>query len=337
MKSPLLPPHRPSPDRYVPPTDSALARLQRALMASATIGSLAWLFFMWPRSPGWTIAGLVLGAWSHALVLAFEFGLAAWVNRGDSVPPPSRAERLRAWWHEASLTPTIFLWRQPFHWRDLPDNTATGHAIAPGPALVLIHGFVCNRGFWAPWMQALRNADVPYTSVNLEPVFGSIDAGVAQVEDAVARAEALGAMPPVLVCHSMGGLAARAWLASANRNIDRVSRVVTIGSPHHGTWLARWSRVTNGRQMRQRSAWLHALAARESTMRGDDVYRKFTCFYSNADHIVFPVSTALLPGADNRHVPGVPHVALAFQPTVMRASLAMAMPAGISSETLTAS
>ena len=130
---------------------------------------------------------------------------------------------------------------------------------------------------------------------------------------------------------------ARAWLASANRNIDRVSRVVTIGSPHHGTWLARWSRVTNGRQMRQRSAWLHALAARESTMRGDDVYRKFTCFYSNADHIVFPVSTALLPGADNRHVPGVPHVALAFQPTVMRASLAMAMPAGISSETLTAS
>ena len=306
------------------------------LMAGGMIGSMVWLVFMWPRSPGWAIAGLLLGAWSHALVLAVEFGLAAWVNRGDSTPPPSREERLRAWWHEASLTPTIFLWRQPFHWRDLPDNAPEERAISPGPAIVLIHGFVCNRGFWAPWMQALRDAAVPYTSVNLEPVFGPIDAGLAQVEDAVARAEALGAMPPVLVCHSMGGLAARAWLASANGNIDRVSRVVTIGSPHHGTWLARWSRVTNGRQMRQHSAWLQALAARETSMRGDNAYSKFTCFYSNADHIVFPVSTALLPGADNRHVPGLPHVALAFQPTVMSASLGMAAPAGIASEALTA-
>jgi triacylglycerol lipase len=52
---------------------------------------------------------------------------------------------------------------------------------------------------------------------------------------------------------------------------------------------------------------------------------------------VFPVSTALLPGADNRHVPGAPHVALAFHPTVMRESLAMVLPAGISSEARTAS
>ena len=307
------------------------------LMLGSLAGSWVWLYFMWPRSPGWAIAGLVLGSWSHALVLAFEFGLAAKVNRGDSVPPPSLAERLSAWWQEATLTPTIFLWRQPFRWRDLPDNALADGAIAPGPAVVLIHGFVCNRGFWAPWMQALRDAAVPYTSVSLEPVFGSIDAGVKQVEEAVARAEALGAMPPVLVCHSMGGLAARAWLASASGNIDRVGRVVTIGSPHHGTWLARWSRVTNGRQMRQRSPWLQALSVQEASMRGENAYDKFTCFYSNADHIVFPVSTALLPGADNRHVPGVPHVALAFHPTVMRESLAMALPAVIASDARTAS
>ena len=329
-------PQQLSPKHHIRATDSALARLQRALMAGAMIGSIAWLIFMWPRSPGWAVAGVMLGAWSHALVLAVEFALAAWVNRGDSVHPPSLTGRLRAWWHEASLTPTIFLWRQPFRWRDLPDSAANDGPVSPGPAVVLIHGFVCNRGFWAPWMQVLRNAAVPYTSVNLEPVFGSINDGVAAVEDAVVRAEALGAKPPVLVCHSMGGLAARAWLASATGNIERVSQVITIGSPHHGTWLARWSRVTNGRQMRQRSVWLQTLSAQETSMRGDGAYRKFTCFYSNADHIVFPVSTALLPGADTRHVPGVPHVALAFHPTVMRESLAMVSPAAISSEALTA-
>ncbi|AOW14863.1 hypothetical protein LPB072_20595 [Hydrogenophaga crassostreae] len=306
-------------------------------MAAAWVTSLLWLVLMWPRSPFWASVGLMLGAWSHAIILAVELALASRVNRTDSVTQPSFAQRVNAWWQEATLTPSIFLWRQPFRWRDLPDNTGTAGRFAPGSTVVLIHGFVCNRGFWAPWMQAMRNAGVPYTSVNLEPVFGSIDAGVPLIEDAVSRAEQLGAKLPVLVCHSMGGLAARAWLASAPGNLRRVGRVITIGSPHHGTWLARWSRVTNGRQMRQHSDWLNALAAKEAALHGHQAYTPFLCWYSNADHIVFPTSTAMLPDADNRHVPGVPHVALAFHPTVMRESLAMVVPAAISPEARTAS
>ena len=329
-------PPPPPPDRQALPTSSALARLQRALMAAAWLASLVWLVSMWPRSPFWAATGLILGGWSHALILALEFALAARINRTDSVPHPSFTQRLNAWWQEASLTPTIFLWRQPFRWRDLPDNTV-GDTRSPGAAVVLVHGFVCNRGFWAPWMQALRNANQPYTSVNLEPVFGSIDAGIGAIEGAVARAEQLGAVPPVVICHSMGGLAARAWLASAPGNLKRVSRVITIGSPHHGTWLARWSRVTNGRQMRQHSDWLRALAAKEASMHGDLAYAKFVCWYSNADHIVIPASTATLPGADNRHVPGMAHVALGFHPKVMRESLAILAPASISPEARTAS
>ncbi|OAD39689.1 hypothetical protein LPB72_20765 [Hydrogenophaga crassostreae] len=335
MTTPTLP--QPLPNRPEPPTGSALARLQRTLMAAAWVTSLLWLVLMWPRSPFWASVGLMLGAWSHAIILAVELALASRVNRTDSVTQPSFAQRVNAWWQEATLTPSIFLWRQPFRWRDLPDNTGTAGRFAPGSTVVLIHGFVCNRGFWAPWMQAMRNAGVPYTSVNLEPVFGSIDAGVPLIEDAVSRAEQLGAKLPVLVCHSMGGLAARAWLASAPGNLRRVGRVITIGSPHHGTWLARWSRVTNGRQMRQHSDWLNALAAKEAALHGHQAYTPFLCWYSNADHIVFPTSTAMLPDADNRHVPGVPHVALAFHPTVMRESLAMVVPAAISPEARTAS
>lgn len=228
------------------------------------------------------------------------------------------------------MAPKVFSWRQPFRWRALPDADVP---VAPGrSAAVLVHGFVCNRGLWLPWMRALRQRGLPYTSVNLEPVFGSIDDYTAQIDDAVRRAEALTGRPPWLVCHSMGGLAARAWLAATPGAAGRVCGVVTIGTPHHGTWLARFSHMPNGRQMRVCGEWLQRLEAREA----QQARPPFVCWYSNADNIVFPATTATLAGADNRHLPGVPHVAMAFHPVVMDASLAMLASAGSSPSERTA-
>jgi triacylglycerol esterase/lipase EstA (alpha/beta hydrolase family) len=89
-----------------------------------------------------------------------------------------------------------------------------------------------------------------------------------------------------------------------------VHRAVTIGSPHHGTWLARFAVTRNAQQMQQISRWLQTLAAREPPQRAE----RFTCFYSHCDNIVFPPATATLPGADNRHLRGVPHVHMADRP-----------------------
>ena len=63
--------------------------------------------------------------------------------------------------------------------------------------------------------------------------------------------------------------------------------------------------------------WLRQLRADEAASS----YPSFTCWYSNTDNIVFPASTATLPGADNRHIAGVPHVAMAFHPKVMADTL----------------
>ena len=190
------------------------------------------------------------------------------------------------------MAPLVFAWRQPFRWQALPDTQTPQR----GAAVVLVHGFVCNRGFWLPWLRALRERGTAYATVNLEPVFGSIDDYVPPVEAAVARAERLGDGRPTLVCHSMGGLAARAWLAAEPRNAARVERVITIGSPHRGTWIGRFSRVANGRQMRVDGDWLRQLAARERTQRGESPYERFLCWYADTDNIVFPAPTATLPG-----------------------------------------
>jgi triacylglycerol lipase len=231
------------------------------------------------------------------------------------------------------VAPAVFAWRQPFRWASLPDDTEPVDDAVP--AVVFVHGFVCNRGLWLPWMRRLRSQGVPYVSVNLEPVFGDIDDYMPLMSDAVRRAQALTGRPPMLVCHSMGGLVARAWMA-AEPGIP-VHKIVTIGSPHRGTWLGRFSRVANGRQMRQDGDWLSALQKREAQIAPQDTYANFVCWYSNADNIVFPASTATLPGADNRLVPGAAHVALAFHPRVMDESLAMLASAGRSPSERTAS
>jgi triacylglycerol esterase/lipase EstA (alpha/beta hydrolase family) len=97
-----------------------------------------------------------------------------------------------------------------------------------------------------------------------------------------------------------------------------VHHVVTIGTPHHGTWLGRSATAPNGKQMAIDSRWLLQLQGDEPASRCG----KFTCFYSNCDNIVFPASTATLTAADNRLVAGAPHLAMAFNASVMNAAFA---------------
>ena len=294
-----------------------IARLQKTIVAMLALCLVAWLIWAWPRSPALALGGAAVLTLGHGVWLALQFLMLRLVNRADAAPQPTAVQLVRAWWCETWVALQVFGWRQPFRAQAEPDRLAPG-TFTPGRCgVVLIHGFVCNRGFWTPWLRRLRDNGHPFVAVNLEPVFGTIDDYAGTIEQAVQQVTAASGRPPVLVCHSMGGLAARAWMRVAAAD-HRVAHVITIGSPHGGTWLGRFSRAANGRQMCLGSEWVTALEGDELAAR----HKRFTCWYSNCDNIVFPASTATLPGADNRFVSGVPHVALAFRAEVMHASLA---------------
>lgn len=289
-----------------------MVALTQALLVACTLAAaLGWTLFAWRAGlplAGWA-AGAALALAPHAPVLALQFALLVRHGRDDSAPPAGAGALLRAWAGELLAGWRVFGWRQPFR--------AAAEADVAGPpgrtGVLLLHGYCCNRGLWAPWLRALRGRGVAASAPSLAPMFGRIEDWLPAIDAAVAALAARSGRPPLLVCHSMGGLAARAWLAQGPRGqAHRVAGVLTIATPHHGTWLAHLGHSPNARQMRPGSAWLRTLAAREASLAREGLAARFTCFYGHADNIVFPTGTATLAGADNRHLPACAHVAMAF-------------------------
>ncbi|WP_119290323.1 esterase/lipase family protein [Azohydromonas sediminis] len=287
------------------------ARLQRALVALLATVAVLWVGTALAHGrPGLALLGVLVPMFGHGAVLGAEFVLLPLLHGDDPAPRATPAELLRAWSRETWTALVVFGWRQPFRHDAVPDHLPDDARGRRG--VVLVHGFLCNRGLWNPWLERLRAAGVPCVAVTLDPVFGPIEAYAPTVDAAVQRLLDLTGVPPLVVAHSMGGLAVREWLAQSRRVRD-VHAVVTIGTPHHGTWLARFAFSANARQMRWHGEWLAALAQREPPA-GERP--PFVCFYGHCDNIVFPPSTAVLPGAAAHHVRATGHVDMALDDAV---------------------
>ncbi len=293
---------------------SMLARLQIFTTLSLLLSAMAWGAGWWRYSTTTALVGAGVVLFGYSAVLAIELVAQRLVSRGDPTPPASVWALCQAWWAETWVTPQVFCWRQPFRAGAVPDQL-TGEHLLGQRGVVFLHGYICNRGFWTPWLKRLQGTGHAFAAPSLEPVFASLDDYAAAVERAVQQVTQASGLPPILVCHSMGGLVARAWLASG-ANAERVHRVVTLGTPHQGAWWAHFGTAINARQMRPGGDWL-----RRSAAAGAD-HSRFICWYSDCDNMVFPPSTACLAGADNRLVMGAAHVQLAFLPEVMAQTLA---------------
>jgi len=188
-----------------------------------------------------------------------------------------------------------------------------------GLPVLLIHGYGCNSGAWHALSKVLANAHVTHHAINLEPVFSDIDNYAEIIHRAVETlcAES-GHARIIVVAHSMGGLATRAYMRDHGNN--RIAQLITLGSPHHGTGIANFGVGMNCRQMHWRgnaingtpSQWLRKLDAGE-----DPATRaRIVSVYSHHDNIVSPQVSSQLQGARNIEYQGIGHVALLLHPLI---------------------
>jgi pimeloyl-ACP methyl ester carboxylesterase len=104
---------------------------------------------------------------------------------------------------------------------------------------IFIHGFTANSAYLCTMMQEFVDNGIESLAFNY-PSYDGIDSAAAELADALKALDKLadGAISKsrnvILVCHSMGGLVARAFV-SFNGGNGFVRKVVTLGTPHDAT------------------------------------------------------------------------------------------------------
>lgn len=178
-------------------------------------------------------------------------------------------------------------------------------APAKNPVLIL-PGFLMPEFSYDPLRRALLRAG--YTDVTVLqgwPWFASIQTYAARARQEADRARArTGARKVDLVCHSMGGLVGR-YLIQRLGYQARVQHYVSFGTPHHGTQLGRaasWY-ARSAEQMQPGSRFLKRLNAED---RPEGI--RFVAMQADFDEIVWPQTSAVLPGARNARIPDTLHV-----------------------------
>lgn len=286
-----------------------------ALIAIAVVSLAAWLH----AARGWHPAIALLAAACvpvlvNAAILGKQFAITAWLRR-RSRPDLAFGTTawLRAWAGEIVASLRTFLYAQ-IRYGAQPLPSGNDRERLP---VLLVHGYFCNRGIWRPFARWLAARGHAVDSVNLEPMFASIDDYVPIVAAGVDRLRARTGAPRVaLVAHSMGGLVVRAYLAAGGH--EAVAAAITLGTPHRGTWMARFGTGRNVAQMRPDCDWLRALATREAATAR---VTPFTVVLSHHDNIVAPQSIQTLEGARTIELTGRGHVELAYDHGVWQRAL----------------
>ena len=261
-------------------------------------------------SPWWFVAGAPVVYFAPVVLLVATSFALSWIWR---TPRPPQAQldlagMARLFVGEvlavAASWPLIAL-----HWLVMRDPV-------PAPAqlpVVLVHGVLVNDGVWLMMRRYLvRHGIGAIYTINYGPPYGDIEHFAEQLGTRIESiCAATGAARVVLVGHSMGGLVARAYLRQ--RGPARVERLITIGTPHHGSVLARAFIGRCLAQMRPGSVWLEELNRNETR----PAPLPMMSIWSRHDSLVAPQRSCELACAENVALVGIGHNALLGDREVM--------------------
>jgi pimeloyl-ACP methyl ester carboxylesterase len=176
--------------------------------------------------------------------------------------------------------------------------------------VVFVHGLGANRAGFLPlqaWLRAMgfrHQFAVNYRSR------GSLEALALRLSRELRRGIRGGRID--LVTHSMGGLVARFYLQQLG-GARRVDRLITLGTPHHGTHAANFLPSALVRQLLPNSPFirhLNQLPAPEGVA--------VTSLVAGRDLLIQPVEAAVCPFGETRRFADLGHVELLFRPEVFR-------------------
>jgi len=223
--------------------------------------------------------------------------------------------------------------------------------------VLFVHGLGGSPGNFLPMRTYFRALGRPRTLAVALPsdctvaVLGGV---LADVLEAAARRAPGGEVD--VVAHSLGGLVARAALlelearralrpaggppsdavpgapgagsatdqaspargAAPGETPCRVRTLVTLGTPHAGSHLARYANTVTTRDLRPGSAILQRLDA-QLPWKGPPTQPRLIAFWSASDVIILPTEKATVDGAENVELPGLSHNGLLVSPTAWEA------------------
>jgi pimeloyl-ACP methyl ester carboxylesterase len=204
----------------------------------------------------------------------------------------------RALTYPLGFTPEQFLPADPgYRVQDLPPGRrgllVTDLDAARTP-IVLLHGFLDNRGAFSRFRRSLRRRGFACVhAVNYNPLLDDVRTAAAQVAMEIDRIrEHTGADRVHVVGHSLGGIVARYHVQRLGGHAA-VDTVATLGSPHGGSAIAGWLPGPLGRQLRPGSDLLVELAEPAPQCR-----TRFLVVWSRLDQVMIPRTTARLRHPD---------------------------------------
>ncbi len=182
------------------------------------------------------------------------------------------------------------------------------------PTVVIVHGIFRDERLMARLRRAFLRAGRRVLTPNLKPNDGSVSIHelARQLGGYLENNLAPGEQCDV-IGHSLGGLVARTFI---QRHGGRalVRRLVTLATPHHGTWMAWLLRGRGVREMRPDSAFLRDLASDVDSLADILVASYWTPF----DLIIVPARNSKMPVGRNVRVNLPHHQALVTYPRMAR-------------------
>jgi triacylglycerol lipase len=181
---------------------------------------------------------------------------------------------------------------------------------AAGTPILLVHGIVSNRSIFTLLRRGLtRRGFSNVFAMNYLTVANDVRAAAARLSVEVERiVEETGFERIHIIGHSLGGLIARYYVTRLGGDA-RVHTLITLGTPHSGSYAAYVLPTTLMQQMRPGSGLMREL---DRPVRG--CRTRFICYWSDNDWAIHPQRNAALRhrdlGARNIRLHGAGHLTL---------------------------